>query len=225
MKKSLLKSSEAKNFWVDNLGVVENFFAEKVWDLNYPKKIPALSLNTADKLPFLIRMEKKFVSTVLSRVNQVLNANQKKVVLLFDIDDTLGVSLDPEAVATTFRPSAIPLIKLLAEYCTIGILSNRLALTRCDIPEIFDYLDSDMIFSSRDASVLYCEKSFQIKHNLVRDGKISLTDSSNLNKLTKLDIVTKKYNNYFFVTVDDLPYADSLGMNGIYIGQYLQCYL
>lgn len=225
MKNNLLTSNDAKNFWVDNLDIAENFFLERMQDSNYPHKIPALGSDAANKLSTLIRMEKKFVSTILSSVSHVLNSTNRRVVTLFDIDDTIGVSKIPEIEPTIFRPSARPLIKLLSEYCTVGLLSSRLVLNRSDLCEIYDLLDSRMIFSSRDASIIYCDDAERIKEGLLAGGKFSLTDTSNLNKLVRLKISKQAHEDYFFVAIDDLPYADEIGMHGIYIGQYLQCYL
>lgn len=225
MKNSLLMSNDVRSFWSDNLDSIEKFFMERIKDSNYPQKILALSLGTTNKLQKLIRTEKKFVFTVLSKVNRVLNSTQKRVVLLFDIDDTIGVSKVPEIEPTMFRPSVIPLIKLLSKYCTVGLLSNRLALNRCDLHDIHDLLDSMMIFSSRDASVIYNNEAIKIKEDLLRKEKLSLMDTSNLNKLVRLEVLNQAHENCFFVAIDDLPYADKIGMHGIYIGQYLQCYL
>lgn len=225
MQNRTIRLEDSQNFWINNLDAVERFFMEKVVNSNYPQKIPGLGSDIASKLSSLVRMEKKFVSTILIKVNRVLRLTSKRIVLLFDIDDTLGVSRVPEIEPTTFRPSAVPLLRLLSNHCAIGLISNRLALSFDDLPEIFGLLDTTMIFSSRDASIKNCSELVKIKDFFSDKERGLSVDASNLNKLVQLEIIMQMHEDCFFVAIDDLPYASKIGDHGIYVGPYLQCYL
>lgn len=171
--------------------------------------------------------------------NNVTNTCEKKnqeTILLFDVDNTIGVS-EYEKPGTTLRPCLISLLDMLQKKIfniEIGLLSTRgkeFLEHQLEDPKelqpIKNYINKKLIFSTdelkdeefyqffkREEYADYLKNHPLITKELREEEMYSLMDGQNMGKLERLKQVHKNNSNSNIISVDDALFPAYL-KNGV----------
>lgn len=242
--------NETEEFWKSIQDHVRTDLASAFdADLARFQKPDSPSSRTEEKLDEMMAREEIFATSILSRVEQVLEERGSDSVLLLDIDDTIGMTRPSEEdpFALLLRPSLVPVLERVRSFgLKIGFISNR---TKEDMElQLRDagYLDSlrkyiapEHIYSTREESrelsyhsvdeldselkkVFGGEDGVIDDNVLGRDGKYP-TATGDFEKLFFLKNMRDTIGEKAFIVVDDLDYPKFLdskkGFYGVSLGK------
>ncbi|MDP3955626.1 MAG: hypothetical protein Q8Q18_00060 [bacterium] len=192
--------------------------------------------------------EMYFVNEIQSTVNEIGSSeyrNNSKVIL-FDIDETIGV-YNHKTKSTTLRPSLSPVLNYLQEESfKIGIYSSRAKQSLLaqlgdsnQLQSIARYIDTDLVFSSREEKMpMYTTSSDQgfeqllieygdNKHilnreSIMKDKQVFFTQGD-LTKIVGLSKIKEQLQDVAIISVDDFLFPQYLdrahGLFGIALGK------
>lgn len=188
-----------------------------------------------------INAEKEFSRILLQSLSGLLERN-KKILMLFDVDETIGKAFyDKKNVFhTVIRPAFLLIMKRLQDLRTTGKVDVGLLTTRGELrkqledPEnlqpIKEIIHPDHLYSARGVTLGYdnengCEvledrskESSVLRTNILENEAFQLRNSGTLKKLTLLQEIRVKNSGKLFLVVDDDRYPSFLDEEKGFIG-------
>lgn len=213
---------------------LDHIFAEEIQEMEIRGDVEEIQ-EIKEKLQ---KREENFFLKVLLAVQKAVNSNPGKVMILFDIDETIGVSnfSSNGSVVTKLRPSLIPLLKQLKELdVEIGFLSSRSKEVMEEqlkdgqnLAPIGDYVDKELVFSSEqyddstdtedELNKNFGSRNSIINNTLVQEkGGYEEFMTGEKQKIYALRDIRNQYLEKSIIVVDDFGYPRFLNEeNGIY---------
>jgi len=228
-------------FWNTNEGLIkeglETYLRENVFS-NYDVQ----SELCKERLNKALKVEKDFLSVLLETLKKSLEVN-KKIVMLFDVDETIGQGFyDNEGGAHTFiRPSFVPFLNNIKTSIENGKVNIGLITTRGPVKEqledkehlmgIKGFVNPDYVYSTRDAN-FHVDRSKDNSEIIkgFETGKDTILNleavenegytgsAANLSKLLILKNLRTLYPDTLFIVVDDARYPKCLDEKKGFIG-------
>jgi len=234
-------------FWNEHEAAIKDGLAAEMkpyFDMlakHYPEE--ARQENLAEKLP----KEKEFVKALLSKLKELL-AQGKKVLMLVDVDETIGGGYYDEKQEwhTLIRPAFLAVMKRIQSYRDAGRLDVGLLTTRGipreqlddpnNLQKIKSYIHPDHIYSTRKYQTLgstheEIEEIGQKENGVLRAGlteadynKFSIGGS--VVKLKALEDITAQNPTETILVVDDFKFVNYLNqdrnLHGVHIDEQAQ---